>query len=148
MSKRVARFFLGLIGITSLFAGIYLAFASLLQEPALVSFGSELYEPTPSVVCPGDMITYPVELSIAYHGEEYVIQIIEAWYSVDKHTLLQSTAKTVNLPVVRDFNMQSITLERVPENLKPGNYELHSVTINGQGEGYRVGPVIVVECSE
>ena len=113
----------------------------------VVSYGSVVYAPTPASVCPGDSITYPVEVTVTADDLPALSRVVEAWRRDADGVTLQTTARVYELPLVRPVTVRT-TARRTAPNLPAGVYWLDHVSQNGKTTGYTVGPVTILDCAD
>ena len=124
---------------------LYATWAGMAQRrPVVVRYGAEVIAPEDATLCPGDVLRYPVHVTVNADELPAIQYIIEAWYSVKIGVPLRATVYEETLPLVRPINIQT-TARRIVPDVPPGVYWLDHVTRNGRTMAYTVGPVTVLE---
>lgn len=125
---------------------VYVIFANTqVNTVEIVKYGSSRYVPDKEFYCPGDTMIYNVRVEVDNTHLPTTIEIDEAW-KTNSGISLKDTAVYERIPQTVPFFYDGPAKRIVPD-LKPGIYWLDHVSTNGSNNGYRVGPINVVECN-
>lgn len=133
-----------LVGLLMAIIGLLL-YAVLTASPAqVVEYGATIIAPERGEYCPGEIMRYPVQVSVGASDLPVIWRITEAWQR-DSGVIVTETARSWELPIVRPLDVQATATRTVPA-LAPGMYWLNHVAQNGETTAYTVGPVTVRNC--
>jgi len=133
-----------LVGLLMAVIGLLL-YAILTMAPAqMVEYGSQVIQPERSAYCPGETMRYPVRVSVRGVDLPVIWHVVEAWQR-EGGVVLQSTAVSYEIPLVRPLSIDATASRTVPD-LAPGVYWLNHVAQSGEATAYTVGPVTIQDC--
>lgn len=124
---------------------MYVIFTNM--QTHVVKYGSSRYSPDKVAYCSGDTMTYTVTLSVNSFGLPATHIIDEDW-KTSNGISIRATQSTQRIPLVEPTYYSGPAHRIIPDFFKPGVYWFDHVSQNGTKEGYRVGPVNVVECDK
>ena len=113
----------------------------------VVRYGSTVIAPERLSYCPGDVMRYPVHVSVDAAHLPTVLHVVEGWYSEQRGVIPYETVSNYDVPLVRPADLDTTAVRIIPD-LPPGVYWLDRVAVDGKTTGYTVGPVVVGECGE
>ena len=111
----------------------------------VVRYGSTVIAPERLSYCPGDVMRYPVHVSVDAAHLPTVLHVVEGWYSEQRGVIPYETVSNYDVPLVRPADLDATAVRIIPD-LPPGVYWLDRVAVDGKTTGYTVGPVVVGEC--
>ena len=124
---------------------VYAIATASIHSAAVVEYGSIVYPPLVSDLCPGDTLQYDNHIIVSADEIPAVLHVVEGWHSETTGTTLRATVTVFEYPITRPADFSVLTSRTVPD-LPPGVYWFDHVAVNGHATGYTVGPVNVLDC--
>jgi len=124
---------------------LYSILSNAQSQSLVVSYGSIIYTPDQSEYCPGEIMTFPVDLQVSPDSLPSIRNVVEAWRRDSDGVVLESTGRSFSVPLIQPMDL-TITARRTVPDVKAGVYWLDHVSENGVTSGYTVGPVRIKDC--
>jgi hypothetical protein len=138
------------IGVTWIIFAVMFATSILIFLPQLFVRYEVVIPPTESQLCPGDNLTYSVEVEITHFPG--VATISENWCRAGESGPCSNTlAKTRSIPLAAYRKVAGSPSVPIPMSSffnKPGPYEYWHVAVNGKSDGYIVPFMIREDCPD
>lgn len=116
-------------------------------QPRIVEYGSAVIAPAQPAYCPGDVMRFDQRFVVYPNELPAILEVAEAWHSEVTGVTIRATASAYKLPLVRPEDF-TLTVARTVPDLPPGVYWFDHVALNGERNGYTVGPVEILFCGE
>ena len=116
-------------------------------QPRIVEYGSAVIAPAQPAYCPGDVMHFDQRFVVYPNELPAILEVAEAWRSEATGLTLRNTSINYKLPMARPEDF-TLTVTRTVPTLPPGVYSFVHVAINGERNGYTVGPVEILFCGE
>lgn len=113
-----------------------------------------IIEPAQSSLCPGDVLTFPLDLAV--RGGHYTLDLRREWCAVDVPGLtngicLETLTQSSSTTIVQPLHINTTARRVIPETLnrfEPGDWEFRETAEDGHITTYRVYFTVPETCEK